>query len=69
MENMENFAKFEVADYLDSEEVIAKYFRAALEDENPDVFVTAVADIAKARGRREKKRQVSIDGLPGGLLP
>jgi len=43
-------AKFDVADYLDNEEVIAEYLTAALEDENPDVFLAAVADVAKARG-------------------
>lgn len=47
---MENFAKFDAADYLDSEEMIAEYLTAALEDENPDVFLAAIADVAKARG-------------------
>jgi probable addiction module antidote protein len=47
---MEQFAKFDAADYLDSEEMIAKYLTAALEDENPDVFLAAIADVAKARG-------------------
>jgi probable addiction module antidote protein len=30
--------------------VIAEYLAAALEDPNPDVFLHAVADVAKARG-------------------
>lgn len=47
---MDNFAKFDAADYLDSEEVIVEYLTAALEDENPDVFLSALADVAKARG-------------------
>lgn len=47
---MENFAKFEAVDYLDSEEMIAEYLTAALEDENPDVFLAAIADVAKVRG-------------------
>ena len=47
---MSTFAKFDAADYLDSEEMIAEYLNAALEDENPDVFLTAIADVAKARG-------------------
>jgi probable addiction module antidote protein len=41
---------FDVADYLDNDEVIAEYLTAALEDVNPDVFLMAVADVAKARG-------------------
>lgn len=47
---MKQFAKFDAADYLDSEEMIAEYLTAALEDENPDVFLAAIADVAKARG-------------------
>lgn len=30
--------------------MIAEYLNAALEDENPDVFLAAVSDVAKARG-------------------
>jgi len=41
------------AEYLDSEEVIAEYLNAALEDEDPNVFLTAVGDVAKARGMTE----------------
>lgn len=47
---MTELARFDVADYLDNEEIIAEYLTAALEDENPDVFLAAVADVAKARG-------------------
>jgi len=47
---MGSFAKFDTVDYLDSEELIAEYLAAALEDENPDVFLAALADVAKARG-------------------
>jgi probable addiction module antidote protein len=47
---MEQFSKFDAADYLDSEEMIAEYLTAALEDENPDVFLAAIGDVAKARG-------------------
>jgi len=44
------FAPFDAADYLDNEEVIAEYLTAALEDSDPDVFLRAVASVAKARG-------------------
>jgi probable addiction module antidote protein len=44
------FQRFEVADYLDDEEVIAEYLTAALEDPNPEVFLLAVANVSKARG-------------------
>jgi len=41
---------FDASEFLDNEEVIAEYLSAALEDENPDVFLTAVGNVAKARG-------------------
>ncbi|MGH8239629.1 MAG: addiction module antidote protein [Steroidobacteraceae bacterium] len=43
-------APFDASDYLDDEAVIAEYLAAALEDPNPNVFLRAVADVAKARG-------------------
>lgn len=47
---MGKLTKFDVTDYLDSGDAIAEYLSAALEDENPDVFLAAVSDVAKARG-------------------
>jgi len=43
-------APFDASEFLDNEEVIAEYLAAALEDPNPDVFLRAVANVAKARG-------------------
>jgi probable addiction module antidote protein len=42
--------EFDTSAYLDSEEVIAEYLTAALENGDPDVFLTAVGNVAKARG-------------------
>jgi probable addiction module antidote protein len=44
------YATFDPADYLDNDEVIAEYLSAAVEDPNPDVFLAALGDVAKARG-------------------
>jgi len=43
-------APFDASDYLDSEETIAEYLSAALENLDPDAFLVAVRDVAKARG-------------------
>ena len=43
-------APFDASDYLDSEESIAEYLTAALEDPDPDAFLVAVRDVAKAQG-------------------
>ena len=45
-----SFAPFDPADYLDDLEVIAEYLSAAAEDPNPDVFIAALGDVARARG-------------------
>jgi probable addiction module antidote protein len=45
-----NLTEFDASAYLDSEEVIAEYLTAALEDDDPNVFLTAVGNVAKARG-------------------
>ena len=43
-------APFDASDYLDSEETIAEYLSAALENPDSDAFLVAVRDVAKARG-------------------
>ena len=47
---MVKVSEFDPSEFLDNEEVIAEYLTAALEDENPDVFLVAVGNVAKARG-------------------
>jgi probable addiction module antidote protein len=47
---MANLALFDASVYLDSEEMMAEYLAACLEAENPDVFLSALADVAKAKG-------------------
>jgi probable addiction module antidote protein len=44
------YAPFDAADYLDNDAVVAEYLSAAIEDPNPDVFLAALGDVAKARG-------------------
>ena len=68
---MENFGKFDASDYLDSEEVIAEYLTAALEDENPDVFLAALADVAKTRGMSKVAQRTGLgrESLYKALAP
>jgi probable addiction module antidote protein len=44
------YIPFDVADYLDNDEVIAEYLSLAAQDANPAVLLEALADVAKARG-------------------
>lgn len=42
--------EFDASAYLDNEAVIAEYLTAALEHDDPGIFLAAVGDVAKARG-------------------
>ena len=42
--------RFDTSSFLTDDKVIAEYLTAALEDPNPDVFLTAIGQVAKARG-------------------
>ena len=65
------FARFDAADYLDDEETIAEYITAALEDANPDVFLTAVRDVARARGMAQLAQDTGLgrESLYKALTP
>ena len=56
---------------LENEKVIAEYLAAALEDPNPDVFLHAVGDVAKARGisRVAKDAGLGRESLYKALAP
>ena len=54
------FKPFDVAAHLDSEAVIAEYLTAALEDPNPDVFLAALGDVAKARGMAQIAKDAGL---------
>lgn len=62
---------FDAADYLDSDAVVAEYLNAALEDENPDVLLQAIADVAKARGMTQIAKDTGLgrESLYKALTP
>jgi len=68
---MTTFAPFDAADYLDDEETIAEYLTAALEDPNPDVFLAAVRDVARARGMTQLAKDAGLgrESLYKALTP
>lgn len=43
-------SRFDIADYLDSNEMIAEYLNTVLEDGNDEEIITALGYIAKAIG-------------------
>ena len=68
---MAKFAPFDAADYLDDEATIAEYLTAALEDPNPDVFLSAVRDVARARGMTQLAKDAGLgrESLYKALTP
>ncbi|MEE4296603.1 MAG: addiction module antidote protein [Wenzhouxiangella sp.] len=57
---MTKVTDFDPSVYLDDELTIAEYLTAALEDENPDVFLSAVGNVAKARGMTQIAEQTGL---------
>src|SRR6202035_1953319 len=54
------YAPFDAAAYLDNDEVIAEYLTAAAEDPNPEVFLAALGDVAKARGMAQVAKDAGL---------
>lgn len=55
----------DIAEYLDSEEVIQEYIKQAIEVGEPDLLLHVLSNVAKARGMAEvaKKSGLSREGL------
>jgi probable addiction module antidote protein len=54
------YKPFDAAAYLDNDAVIAEYLSAAAEDPNPEVFVAALGDVAKARGMAQIAKDAGL---------
>jgi len=54
------YKEFDAAAYLNDDGVIAEYLSAAAEDPNPDVFVAALGDVAKARGMAQIAKDAGL---------
>lgn len=68
---MTHFTPFDAADYLTDEATIAEYLTAALEDPNPDLFLVAVKDVARARGMTQLAKDTGLgrESLYKALAP
>ncbi len=52
--------KWDVADYLKTDEDMAAYLEAAMEDSHPAVIATAIGNIARAKGMSQVARKAGI---------
>ena len=57
---MKSFSPFDMAEHLDSEEMIAGFLADAMEDANPDVFIAALGYVAKARGMSDIAKETGL---------
>jgi probable addiction module antidote protein len=62
---------FDPAQYLDSDEAVAQYLTAILEEDNPGLLAAALGDIARARGMTEiaKASGLAREALYKALKP
>ena len=51
---------FDIAKYLDSNEVIAEYLSQILEDGDLDELLSAIGDIARAKGMTQIAMKVAL---------
>jgi probable addiction module antidote protein len=53
-------SKFDIADYLDSNEMIAEYLNTVLEEGDNSDVITAIGHIAKAIGMTKLQRKLDL---------
>ena len=68
---MAKITEFDAAVFLDSEQTIVEYLTACQEDSNPNVFLGALMDVAKARGMSKVAKDAGLGraGLYKALSP
>ena len=68
---MTRFTRFDAADYLDSDEAIAAYLSATLEEDDPDLFLDALKTVARARGMTDLAKATGMgrESLYKALAP
>ncbi|MGB5705437.1 MAG: addiction module antidote protein [Arenicellales bacterium] len=62
---------FDPSAFLDNDELVAEYLTAALEEENPEIFLSAIGHVAKARGMTAIAREAGLgrESLYKALTP
>lgn len=62
---------FDAARYLTSDEAIAEYMNAVLEEDDPDLLLLALGDIARARGMAQIAKEAGLgrESLYKALTP
>ena len=68
---MKKATKWDSSEFLKTEEDIAAYLNAALEDGDTSVIAAALGDVARAKGKTQLAKETGItrDGLYKALSP
>lgn len=68
---MKAATKWDASEYLETEEDMAAYLNAALEDGDTSVIAAALGDIARAKGMTQLSKETGVtrDGLYKALSP
>ena len=53
-------SKWDITDYLDSEEAIAAYIQEVIEDGDPDLMIKAIGNVAKAKGMSALANEMGV---------
>lgn len=56
----EDTSRWDIAEHLESEEDMAKYLEAALEENDPTLIAAALGDIARAKGMSQIAKQAGL---------
>ncbi|MGY0343382.1 addiction module antidote protein [Xylella fastidiosa] len=69
--NVSELPEFDAAEYLSSEEEVAAYLTAVLEENDPALLAAALGDIARSRGMSQiaKDSGITREGLYKALRP
>jgi probable addiction module antidote protein len=62
---------FDAAKYLDDDEAIAEYMTAVLEENDPDLLLLALSDVARAKGMAQVAKDAGLgrESLYKALAP
>ncbi|MFO7840906.1 MAG: putative addiction module antidote protein [Fidelibacterota bacterium] len=56
----EKFEKFEISEFLDDNKIIAEYLDAVLGEDDTDLLISAIGDIAKAKGIKHVAEKAGV---------
>ena len=53
--------KFDVADYLKTEEDIVEYLKVVSQERNPDLLIKAIGDVARAKSINKISKDIGVN--------